>query len=576
MQHIVKFIKNNRFIILFLVICITGFALTINYKPTSVSINTFLSDASSGKIISVKLKEDGQTLQYVTNTSDRRKVTFPGDTSKLIESFLKAGVPVVTEEPSTPSPFLTSLVSGLIVMLVFLILMVFVLKRMGPGSSLDAKSKSKLRKIEPKDIEVTFNDVAGHTHEINEVKELVDFIAHRTKYSSMGIDVPRGILMHGSPGVGKTLLAKAMAKEANVNFFYVAGSEFNDTFVGVGANRVTDMFKKAKEAAPCIIFIDEIDALAQQRSTKISNGSDQTLNQLLVEMDGMQDNDGITILAATNRLDILDPAVIRPKRFDRIVQLSLPDVGIRQKILEINANGKTFEDNVDFSVIAKGTPGFSGAELAKLVNEAAIYAVRSGQTVITQEHVERAKDKVLMGENSTKKYTQEELLRTAYHEAGHAISGVIYKSNDNLHKVSIIPRGLALGVTVFLPNEEPSVSKEQLMNKLVTLMAGRAAEELIYGESAISTGASSDIKRATELAVYMTTSCGFGSIGPVATSTLSSLQSSAEQDAAILVKDAYNKAITLLSDKKAELKLVADLLMEKETIDCAEVEQVLA
>jgi len=410
-------------------------------------------------------------------------------------------------------------------MLLLIAVWVFFMRQMqggmgGRGAMSFGKSRARL--MGEDQVKITFSDVAGVEEAKEEVVELVEFLRDPGKFQKLGGKIPRGVLMVGQPGTGKTLLAKAIAGEAKVPFFTISGSDFVEMFVGVGASRVRDMFEEAKKRAPCIVFIDEIDAVGRHRGAGLGGGHDereQTLNQLLVEMDGFAGNEGIIIIAATNRPDVLDPALLRPGRFDRHVVVPLPDIRGREQILKVHMRKAPVADDVNAAIIARGTPGFSGADLANLVNEAALFAARADKRLVDMEDFEKAKDKIMMGaERKSMVMSEDEKRLTAYHEAGHAIVGRLVPSHDPVYKVSIIPRGRALGVTMFLPEQDRfSASKERLESQISSLFGGRVAEELIFGVEQVTTGASNDIERVTELARNMVTKWGLSErLGPLA------------------------------------------------------------
>ena len=468
----------------------------------------------------------------------------------------------------------------------------------GGGKNPMSFGKSKAKMLNEDQVKVTFKDVAGVEEAKEEVSELVDFLREPGKFQKLGGKIPRGILLCGSPGTGKTLLAKAIAGEAKVPFFTISGSDFVEMFVGVGASRVRDMFEQAKKHAPCIIFIDEIDAVGRSRGAGVGGGNDereQTLNQLLVEMDGFEGNDGVIVIAATNRPDVLDPALLRPGRFDRQVVVPLPDIRGREQILNVHLSKVPASEDVKASLIARGTPGFSGADLANLVNEAALFAARSSQRFVTMSDMEKAKDKIMMGaERASMVMSEKEKELTAYHEAGHAIVGRLLPAHDPVYKVSIIPRGRALGVTMFLPTEDKySNSKLQLESQISTLYGGRIAEEMIYGADAVTTGASNDIERATEIAQSMVTKWGLSDhMGPLAygvednggflgqggSSSKAVSDVTAKQideDVRALINRNYQRAEKLLTDHNEHLHTMAKLLMKYETIDSDQIDAIM-
>ncbi|MEQ8955093.1 MAG: ATP-dependent zinc metalloprotease FtsH, partial [Gammaproteobacteria bacterium] len=448
-------------------------------------------------------------------------------------------------------------------------------------------------------IKITFADVAGVDEAKEDVQELVEFLREPDKFQRLGGRIPRGILMVGQPGTGKTLLAKAIAGEAKVPFFSISGSDFVEMFVGVGASRVRDMFDQAKKQAPCIFFIDEIDAVGRHRGAGLGGGHDereQTLNQLLVEMDGFEVNDGVIVMAATNRPDVLDPALLRPGRFDRQVVVGLPDIRGREQILKVHMRKVPIDDRVKPNVIARGTPGFSGADLANLVNEAALFAARASKRMVTMEEFEKAKDKIMMGaERKSMVMSDKEKLNTAYHEAGHAIVGRMMPEHDPVYKVSIIPRGRALGVTMFLPEEDRySISKQHILSSICSLYGGRIAEEMTLGKDGVTTGASNDIQRATEMARNMVTKWGLSdelgplmyteddhevflgkSAGTPAKSMSSDTAKAIDREVRRIIDECYEKAATILKENRDKLDLMKDALLEYETIDAEQINDIM-
>lgn len=470
----------------------------------------------------------------------------------------------------------------------------------GGGSGRGAMSfgKSRARLMGEDQVKITFADVAGVDEAKDEVKELVDFLRDPQKFQKLGGRVPRGVLMVGPPGTGKTLLARAIAGEAKVPFFTISGSDFVEMFVGVGASRVRDMFEQAKRHAPCIIFIDEIDAVGRHRGAGLGGGHDereQTLNQLLVEMDGFEGNEGVIVISATNRPDVLDPALLRPGRFDRQVSVSLPDIKGREQILKVHLRKVPAATDVEPLIIARGTPGFSGADLANLVNEAALMAARSNKNLVSMPDLERAKDKILMGvERRSMAMNEGERKLTAYHEAGHAIVGLCVGNHDPVYKVTIIPRSRALGVTLFLPEEDRySYSKSRLESQISSLFGGRLAEELIYGPDAVTTGASNDIQRATELARNMVTRWGLSEkLGPLtygeeegevflghSVNKHKDLSSETarviDEEVRSFINRNYERARTILVNNMEKLHTMANLLIQYETIDSDQIDDVM-
>ncbi len=459
--------------------------------------------------------------------------------------------------------------------------------------------KSRARMLGENQVKITFNDVAGAEEAKEDVAELVEFLREPEKFQKLGGKIPQGVLMVGPPGTGKTLLAKAIAGEAKVPFFTISGSDFVEMFVGVGASRVRDMFEQAKKHAPCIIFIDEIDAVGRHRGAGLGGGHDereQTLNQLLVEMDGFEGNEGVIVIAATNRPDVLDPALLRPGRFDRQVVVPLPDLRGREQILKVHMRKVPVADDVQASVIARGTPGFSGADLANLVNEAALFAARAGERTVTMADFEKAKDKIMMGaERKSMVMNEEEKKLTAYHESGHAIVGRLVPEHDPVHKVTIIPRGRALGVTMFLPTEDRySYSKQRLESQICSLFGGRIAEELVFGPEKVTTGASNDIQRTTEIARNMVTKWGLSErLGPLTYSeeegevflghSVTQHKNVSDETAHIIdeeirsiIDNNYQRAKKLLTENMDKLHLMAEALMKYETIDAQQIDDIMA
>jgi cell division protease FtsH len=486
-------------------------------------------------------------------------------------------------------------------MLLLIGVWIFFMRQMQGGGGKGAMSfgKSRARLMGEDQIKTTFADVAGCDEAKEEVTELVDYLKDPSRFQKLGGRIPKGVLMVGPPGTGKTLLAKAIAGEAKVPFFTISGSDFVEMFVGVGASRVRDMFEQAKKAAPCIIFIDEIDAVGRQRGAGLGGGHDereQTLNQMLVEMDGFDGNEGIIVIAATNRPDVLDPALLRPGRFDRQVVVGLPDVRGREQILKVHMRKVPLGDGVDASLIARGTPGFSGADLANLVNEAALFAARNNRRVVSMDEFEKAKDKILMGtERRSMVMTEKEKEMTAYHEAGHAIVGRLVPEHDPVYKVSIIPRGRALGVTMYLPEQDRySHSKRFLESMISSLFGGRIAEELIYGAEAVSTGASNDIERATDLSRKMVTQWGFSEkLGPLlyadeegevflGRSVTKNKHMSEDtvklidQEIRYFIDRNYVRAKELIEANIDILHAMKDCLMQYETIDARQIDDLMA
>jgi len=569
-----------------------------NDKPSSVvSYSEFISAVTAGQVSKVSI--DGPQIVGQMSSGNVFKTRSPGDIH-LVDDLLKNGVEIVAKEPEEPSMLMSILVSWFPMLLLIGVWIFFMRQMQGGGSGgrgAMSFGKSKAKLLSEDEIKITFKDVAGVEEAKEEVKEVVDFLREPAKFQKLGGSIPRGILMSGAPGTGKTLLAKAIAGEAKVPFFSISGSDFVEMFVGVGASRVRDMFEQAKKNAPCIIFIDEIDAVGRHRGAGIGGGNDereQTLNQLLVEMDGFSGNEGVIVIAATNRPDVLDPALLRPGRFDRQVVVPLPDIRGREQILKVHLKKVPMADDIKPSILARGTPGFSGADLANLVNEGALFAARANKKLVDMQDLEKAKDKVLMGaERRSMVMTEDEKKCTAYHEAGHAIVGRLVPEHDPVYKVTIIPRGRALGVTMFLPERDQlSISKRKLESQLSSLYGGRLAEELIYGLDAVTTGASNDIERATAIARNMVTQWGFSdALGPLMygedenamgysggqAKTLSSeTKELIDVESRKLIDKNFDRARKLLEDNIDILHTMTDALMKYETIDAGQIDQLMA
>ena len=520
----------------------------------------------------------------------------------LIKDLMDNNVEIVGKQPEQQSIWTQLLVASFPILVIIAVFMFFMRQMQGGAGGKGGPmsfGKSKARLLSEDQVKTTFADVAGCDEAKEEVSELVEFLRDPGKFQRLGGRIPRGVLMVGSPGTGKTLLAKAVAGEAKVPFFTISGSDFVEMFVGVGASRVRDMFEQAKKHAPCIIFIDEIDAVGRHRGAGMGGGHDereQTLNQLLVEMDGFEMNDGIIVIAATNRPDVLDPALLRPGRFDRQVVVGLPDIRGREQILKVHMRKVPMGEDVVPAVIARGTPGFSGADLANLVNEASLFAARAGKRLVEMKEFELAKDKIMMGaERKTMVMSDKEKLNTAFHEAGHAIVGRLVPEHDPVYKVSIIPRGRALGVTMFLPEEDRySLSKRALTSQICSLFGGRIAEEMTLGFDGVTTGASNDIMRATQLAKNMVTKWGLSEkLGPLMYveeegevflgRSMGSQQSSMSADTAKLIDqevrsiidECYGAAKRLLQENRDKLDAMAEALMKYETIDAEQIEDIM-
>ncbi|MEO1874062.1 MAG: ATP-dependent zinc metalloprotease FtsH, partial [Cobetia sp.] len=496
---------------------------SVDTSPQAMNYSQFVQQVQNDRIKSVTI--DGYTIEGERADGSSFTTIRPAASDpKLMDDLLANKVEVIGKKPEQQSLWTRLLIASFPILIILAIFMFFMRQMQGGGAGKGGPmsfGKSKAKLLSQDQIKTTFSDVAGCDEAKEEVEELVDFLKDPSKFQRLGGQIPRGVLMVGPPGTGKTLLAKAIAGEAKVPFFSISGSDFVEMFVGVGASRVRDMFEQAKKQAPCIIFIDEIDAVGRHRGSGMGGGHDereQTLNQLLVEMDGFEANDGIIVIAATNRPDVLDPALLRPGRFDRQVTVALPDIRGREHILGVHLRKVPMGDDVVPVNIARGTPGFSGADLANLVNEAALFAARRNKRLVGMEELELAKDKIMMGaERKSMVMSEKEKRNTAYHESGHAIIGLVMPEHDPVYKVSIIPRGRALGVTMFLPEEDRySYSRQQIISQICSLFGGRIAEEMTLGPNGVTTGASNDIKRATELAHNMVAKWGLSSeMGPI-------------------------------------------------------------
>jgi cell division protease FtsH len=567
-------------------------------ESSGLSYSQFLTQVKSGDITGVTIAE--QNITGTTRNNQSVSTYMPMQDNNLLPFLIKQGVNVIGKPPEQQG-LLMSIFINWFPMLLFIAVWVFFFRQMQGGSGgrgAMSFGRSRARLMTEDQVKVTFADVAGAEEAKEEVKELVDFLRDPAKFQKLGGRIPRGVLMVGSPGTGKTLLAKAVAGEAKVPFFTISGSDFVEMFVGVGASRVRDMFEQAKKQAPCIIFIDEIDAVGRHRGAGLGGGHDereQTLNQLLVEMDGFEGSEGVIVIAATNRPDVLDPALLRPGRFDRQVVVPLPDIIGREQILRVHMRKVPMADDVRPGVIARGTPGFSGADLANLVNEAALFAARSNKRLVDMLDFEKAKDKIMMGaERRSMVMSADEKKLTAYHEAGHAIVGLSVPDHDPVYKVTIIPRGRALGVTMYLPEgDRYSHSKQRLESQLSSLFGGRLAEVLIFGPERVTTGASNDIERATEIARNMVTRWGLSEkLGPmvfgeddgevflgrsVTKSKVISEHTAHTIDAEIrdVIERNYQRAKTILTEKIAILHAMANALIKYETLDEEQIRQLM-
>jgi len=591
-------------LVLWLIIAAVLLMVFQNFSPTTtgqqVNYSQFVEMVQEGQVRQVTI--DGLQVQGTRGDGSQFQTIRPQvSDNKLMDDLLANNVEVIGKEPERQSLWTQLLVAAFPILIIIALFVFFMRQMQGGGGGKGPMSfgKSKARLMSEDQIKTTFADVAGVDEAKEDVKELVDFLRDPSKFQRLGGSIPKGVLMVGQPGTGKTLLAKAIAGEAKVPFFSISGSDFVEMFVGVGASRVRDMFEQAKKQSPCIIFIDEIDAVGRHRGAGMGGGHDereQTLNQLLVEMDGFEGNEGVIVIAATNRPDVLDPALLRPGRFDRQVVVGLPDIIGREQILKVHMKKVPLADGVEPVLIARGTPGFSGADLANLVNEAALFAARRNQRLVSMEEFELAKDKIMMGaERKSMVMSEKEKRNTAYHESGHAIVGRLMPEHDPVYKVSIIPRGRALGVTMFLPEEDKySHSKRFLISSICSLFGGRIAEELTLGFDGVTTGASNDIERATSLARNMVTRWGLSEkLGPLQYDTDSEepfLGRSAGQSQTVyspetaqrideevrnIIDSCYEKAKQILVDNRDKLDMMADALMKYETIDRHQIDDIM-
>ena len=588
-------------IILLVLLSVFNHFGNVGSTPDELTYSRFLDDVRNGTVAQVTISStaEGNTILGI-DVNGKEFSTFGMPDPRLVDDLVENNVEITAEPPEQRSVLL-DLIINIIPVLLLVGLWVYFMRQMqggggGRGAMSFGKSKAKLQGEDQ--IKVTFADVAGVEEAKEEVGELVEFLRNPGKFQKLGGHIPRGVLMLGSPGTGKTLLARAIAGEAKVPFFSISGSDFVEMFVGVGASRVRDMFDQAKKHAPCIIFIDEIDAVGRHRGAGLGGGHDereQTLNQLLVEMDGFEGGEGVIVIAATNRPDVLDPALLRPGRFDRQVVVPLPDIRGREAILKVHMRKVPLGDDVKPRTIARGTPGFSGADLANLVNEAALFAARETAKTVSMDHFERAKDKIMMGaERRSMVMSEKEKKLTAYHEAGHAIVGRLVPEHDPVYKVTIIPRGRALGVTMFLPEQDKySVSRKQLDSQMASLFGGRVAEELVFGVENVTTGASNDIERATQIARNMVTRWGLTeALGPLAYSededevflgrsvtqhkhVSDETARKIDDEIRHIVDMAHETAMGLVVANRDKLEIMTDALMKYETIDTQQIDQIM-
>ncbi|MGY0561450.1 ATP-dependent zinc metalloprotease FtsH [Luteimonas sp. A277] len=567
--------------------------------PQEVQYSQFMEEVRNSRIKRVDIAEDERTISFERADGARGTVIAPRRDERMIDDLINHNVEIKQAPPST-GPSLAYILINFLPVLLIIGFFFFMMRQMQQGGGKGAMSfgRSRAKLLNEDQVKVNFSDVAGCDEAKEEVSELVEFLRDPSRFQKLGGKIPRGVLMVGPPGTGKTLLARAIAGEAKVPFFSISGSDFVEMFVGVGASRVRDMFEQAKKHSPCIIFIDEIDAVGRHRGAGLGGGHDereQTLNQLLVEMDGFEGGEGVIVIAATNRPDVLDPALLRPGRFDRQVMVGLPDVRGRDQILKVHMRKVPLDDDVEPMIVARGTPGFSGADLANLVNEAALFAARENASVVRMEHFDRARDKILMGaERRSMAMSEDEKELTAYHEAGHAIVGRLVPEHDPVYKVTIIPRGRALGVTMYLPEgDKYSMNKIAIESQLCSLYGGRVAEELIFGEDKVTTGASNDIERATKIARNMVTKWGLSDeLGPIAYSddedevflgrSVTQHKSVSDDTARkidevvrLILDRAYDRTREILSGNMDKLHAMARLLLEYETIDVPQIDAIM-
>ena len=573
----------------------------LSEKAQVVPYSDFVKAVNQNQISEVQIQ--GDKIKAINKADEEISVTWLQNDQKLMDDLLNNNVRTIVLEEEKQSFWMQLLVASFPILIIIAVFMLF-MRQMQGGSGGRGNpmsfGRSKAKLLSEDQIKTTFADVAGVDEAKEEVQELVEFLRDPGKFQKLGGHIPRGVLMVGQPGTGKTLLAKAIAGEAKVPFFSISGSDFVEMFVGVGASRVRDMFEQAKKQAPCIIFIDEIDAVGRHRGAGLGGGHDereQTLNQLLVEMDGFEKSDGVIVIAATNRPDVLDPALLRPGRFDRQVVVGLPDIRGREQILKVHMRNVPLSEDVDPNIIARGTPGFSGADLENLVNEAALFAARGNKRLVRMEEFDKAKDKIMMGaERKSMVMSEKEKRNTAYHESGHAIIGRLMPEHDPVYKVTIIPRGRALGVTMFLPEEDRySISGQNIRSQICSLFGGRIAEEMTLGISNVTTGASNDIQRATQLARNYVTKWGLSEkMGPLmydeddgevflGMSAGSNPKPHSpdtareiDQEIRILVDECYAESRKLLKENEDKLHTMADALMEFETLSSEQIDDIMA
>ena len=595
-------VKN---LLLWVVVAVVLMVIFQSFSPRTgaggqdVQYSQFMEQVRRDQIGSVKIAEDERTISFQTKGGQSGTVIAPRRDDRMIDDLMNHNV-AIDQAPPSSGISLGMILLNLLPVALIIGFWFFMMRQMQQGGGKGAMSfgKSRAKLLNEEQTKITFADVAGCDEAKEEVSELVEFLRDPSRFQKLGGKIPRGVLMVGPPGTGKTLLAKAIAGEAKVPFFSISGSDFVEMFVGVGASRVRDMFEQAKKQAPCIIFIDEIDAVGRHRGAGLGGGHDereQTLNQLLVEMDGFEGGEGVIVVAATNRPDVLDPALLRPGRFDRQVVVGLPDVKGREQILKVHMRKVPLAEDVDPSLIARGTPGFSGADLANLVNEAALFAARENGKEVRMDHFDRARDKILMGaERRSMAMSEDEKTLTAYHEAGHAIVGRLVPEHDPVYKVTIIPRGRALGVTMYLPEgDRYSMNRVAIESQLCSLYGGRVAEELIFGGDKVTTGASNDIERATKMARNMVTKWGLSDeLGPIAYGEEDdevflgrsvTQHKSVSDDTArridevvrTILDKAYERTTELLTANIDKLHAMSKLLLEYETIDVPQIDAIM-
>ncbi|OEG00312.1 cell division protein FtsH [Vulcanibacillus modesticaldus] len=597
-----RYLKNTGFylLIFLLTVGIVSFFTKPNITTEQITFSQFQEELKAGKYSEVTARPDGLTYRiegtYAKNAENKKRFYTNAPFSEgFLDDLTSAPVKLTFLEPKRDSIWITFLTSIIPFVLIFVLFFFLLNQAQGGGSKVMNFGKSRARLYNEEKKKITFKDVAGVDEEKEELIEVVEFLKDPRKFTSLGARIPKGVLLVGPPGTGKTLLARAVAGEAGVPFFSISGSDFVEMFVGVGASRVRDLFENAKKNAPCIIFIDEIDAVGRQRGAGLGGGHDereQTLNQLLVEMDGFGVNEGIIMMAATNRADILDPALLRPGRFDRQIIIDRPDVKGREEVLKVHARNKPLAKDVDLSIIARRTPGFTGADLENLLNEAALLAARRDKKEITMSEIDEAIDRVIAGpEKKSRVISEKEKKIVAYHEAGHTIVGYHLENADQVHKVTIVPRGSAGGYTVMLPKEDRFfMTRPELLDKITGLLGGRVAEEIILGE--VSTGAHNDFERATEIARRMVTEFGMSNLGPMQfgkgrgevflgrdytrqQNYSDKIAYEIDLEVKAIIEESYNRCKQVLEDHKTELELIAQTLIEKETLNEQEIKQLI-